>query len=66
MNATNTPHSITVAEYLRMGEACVFAPDARLELIEGGFLEMAAIGSGLAGAGFNVLAIRQSSPYRIR
>ncbi len=33
-----------------MGEAGVFAPDARLELIEGGIVEMAPIGSRHAGA----------------
>lgn len=38
-------HAITAAEYLRMGEAGVFAPDARLELMEGEIIEMAPIGS---------------------
>ena len=37
-------HSISAEEYLRMGEAGVFAPDARLELIEGEIIEMAPIG----------------------
>lgn len=46
------PHryAITAAEYLRMGEAGVFAPEARLELIEGEIIEMAPIGSPHAGA----------------
>ncbi len=33
-----------------MGEAGIFSPDARLELIEGEIIEMAPIGSGHAGA----------------
>ena len=36
-------HSISVEEYLRMDEAGVFAPEARLELIEGEIIEMAPI-----------------------
>lgn len=42
-------HPITVEEYLRMGEGNVFAPDARLELIEGEIIEMAPIGPPHAG-----------------
>jgi len=42
-------HPISVEEYLRMGEGNVFAPDARLELIEGEIIEMAPIGSPHAG-----------------
>ena len=42
-------HPISAEEYLRMGEAGVFAPEARLELIEGEILEMAPIGSPHAG-----------------
>lgn len=42
-------HPITAEEYLRMGEAGVFAPEARLELIEGEIIEMAPIGSPHAG-----------------
>jgi Uma2 family endonuclease len=36
---------ITADEYERMGEAGVFPPDARLELIEGEIFEMSPIGS---------------------
>jgi Uma2 family endonuclease len=42
-------HAISVEEYLRMGEAGVFAPEAHLELIEGEIIEMAPIGSLHAG-----------------
>ena len=45
----NTPlltrHRLTVADYYRMGEAGVFAPDARVELIEGEIIDMAPIGT---------------------
>jgi Uma2 family endonuclease len=43
-------HAVSAQEYLRMAEASVFAPDARLELIEGEIVEMAPIGSRHAGA----------------
>ncbi|MDT4955035.1 MAG: hypothetical protein QOJ02_3173 [Acidobacteriota bacterium] len=36
---------ITVDEYERMGEAGIFHPDDRLELLEGGIYEMSPIGS---------------------
>jgi Uma2 family endonuclease len=42
-------HPISAEEYLRMGEAGVFAPEARLELIEGEIIEMAPVGSPHAG-----------------
>jgi len=42
-------HPISAEEYLRMGEAGVFAPEARLELIDGEIIEMAPIGSPHAG-----------------
>lgn len=42
-------HAVTAEEYLRMGEAGVFGPEARLELIEGEIVEMAPIGSPHAG-----------------
>jgi Uma2 family endonuclease len=48
-------HSITVTEYFRMGEAHVFAHDARLELMEGEIVEMAPIGSAHAAV-VNTLA----------
>jgi Uma2 family endonuclease len=38
-------HAITVDEYMRMGQAHVFAEHARLELMEGEIVEMAPIGS---------------------
>lgn len=36
---------LNVVQYHRMGEAGVFAPDARIELIEGEVIEMAPMGS---------------------
>ena len=42
-------YRVDVQEYLRMGEAGVFGPDTRLELIEGEIIEMAPIGSPHAG-----------------
>ena len=51
MNAIHHPprrHAITVEEYMRMGEAHVFAHDARLELMEGEIVEMAPIGTAHA------------------
>jgi Putative restriction endonuclease len=39
------PHRWSVSEYHRMGEAGFFAPDARVELIEGEVFDMAPIGS---------------------
>jgi Uma2 family endonuclease len=38
-------HRITVHDYHRMGEIGVFAPDARVELIEGKIIDMAPIGN---------------------
>jgi Uma2 family endonuclease len=38
-------HRTTAVEYRRMGEASVFAPDARLELIAGEIIDMPPIGS---------------------
>lgn len=42
-------HPISAEEYLRMDEAGVFAPEARLELIEGEIIEMAPIKPPHAG-----------------
>ena len=38
-------HRYTVADYHRMGEAGILAPDARVELIDGEIIDMAPIGS---------------------
>jgi Uma2 family endonuclease len=38
-----TRHRLTVAEYYRMAEAGVLAPDARVELIEGEVIDMATV-----------------------
>ena len=43
-------HLLTVDQYHLMGEAGVFAPDARVELIEGEVIEMAPMGSRHYGA----------------
>jgi Uma2 family endonuclease len=42
-------HRITVDEYHRMAESGSFAPDARVELIEGEIIDMPPIGSSHAG-----------------
>lgn len=41
-------HAISVDEYLRMGEAGVFAPGVRLELMEGEIVELAPVASAHA------------------
>jgi Uma2 family endonuclease len=38
-------HYFTVSEYERMGQSGIFAPDARVELIEGEIIELSPIGS---------------------
>ena len=43
-------HRLTVAEYYRMGETGILAPDARVELIEGEVIDRPPIGSPHAGA----------------
>jgi Uma2 family endonuclease len=48
-------HAITAEEYMRMGAAQVFAPESRLELMEGEIVEMAPIGSAHAAV-VNALA----------
>ena len=56
-------HSITVTEYVRMGEAHVFAHDARLELMEGEIVEMAPIGSAHAAAVYSLdTLLREVAP----
>lgn len=45
-----TRHRLTVADYDRMGEASIFAPEARVELIDGEVIDMAPIGSKHASA----------------
>ena len=45
MSVNLAKHYFTISEYERMGETGVFAPDARLELIEGKIIEMSPIGS---------------------
>ncbi|MCK9606050.1 MAG: Uma2 family endonuclease [Methylomonas sp.] len=42
-------HLTDIAEWHRMGEAGIFPPDSRMELIEGEILHMAPIGSNHAG-----------------
>lgn len=42
-------HRLTIDAYYRMGQAGVFAPDARVELIEGEVVNMPPIGSAHAG-----------------
>ena len=45
MSVDLAKHYFTVSEYERMGETGIFAPDARVELIEGEIIEMSLIGS---------------------
>ncbi|MGZ5481946.1 MAG: Uma2 family endonuclease [Pyrinomonadaceae bacterium] len=45
MSVNLIKNHFTVSEYERMGETGVFAPDARVELIEGEIIEMSPIGS---------------------
>jgi hypothetical protein len=42
-------HRLTVADFLRMGEAGILGEDAPVELIEGDLIDMAPIGSRHAG-----------------
>ncbi|HMO45342.1 MAG TPA: Uma2 family endonuclease [Rubrivivax sp.] len=61
----NTPlltrHRLTVADYYRMGEAGIFAPDARVELIEGEIIDMAPIGTRHGSAVKRMLALLTSA-----
>ena len=45
MSVNLVKHHFTVSEYERMGEMGFFAPDARVELIEGQIIEMSPIAS---------------------
>ena len=45
MSVNLAKYHFTVSEYERMGETGIFAPDARLELIEGQIIEMSPTGS---------------------
>jgi Uma2 family endonuclease len=45
-----SPRRFNVEEYYRMGEAGIFAPDERVELIEGAIIQMSPIGSRHAAA----------------
>jgi Uma2 family endonuclease len=49
MEKSPNRHRITVEEFYRMGEMGLFAPDARVELIEGEIIDMPPIGSVHAG-----------------
>ncbi|HET9394461.1 MAG TPA: Uma2 family endonuclease [Nitrospiraceae bacterium] len=56
-------HSITVTEYVRMGEAHVFAHDARLELMDGEIVERAPIGSAHAAVVYSLdTLLREVAP----
>ena len=44
-------YRLTVADYHRMGEAGIFAPDARVELLDGQIVEMLPIGPFHSGVG---------------
>jgi len=48
MNAVIEPtrHKLSIDDYMRLGEAGVLAPDARVELIEGDLIDMPPIGPG--------------------
>jgi Uma2 family endonuclease len=51
------PHRLTVADYYRMAEVGILAPDARVELIDGEIIDMAPPGSSHAGTVDYLLSI---------
>jgi Uma2 family endonuclease len=56
-----TRHRLTVRDYYRMGEAGIFAPDARVELIEGEIIDMAPIGTRHGAAVKRLVALLTSA-----
>jgi Uma2 family endonuclease len=50
-------HRLTVADYYRMGEAGILAPDARVELIDGEIIDMAPPGDLHAGTVDQLVAL---------
>jgi Uma2 family endonuclease len=54
-------HRLTVRDYYRMGEAGIFAPDARVELIEGEIIDMAPIGTRHGAAVKRLVALLTSA-----
>ncbi len=62
---TATRHRFTVSDYYRMGEAGCFAPDQRVELLEGEIVDMMPIGPYHSGA-VNWLADHLNAIHRGR
>jgi Uma2 family endonuclease len=56
-----TRHRLTVRDYYRMGEAGIFAPEARVELIEGEIIDMAPIGTRHGAAVKRLVALLTSA-----
>ena len=56
-----TRHRLSVADYYRMGEAGIFAPNARVELIEGEVIDMAPIGTRHGAAVKRLVALLTSA-----
>lgn len=61
-------HAITIDECARMAAAGVFAPDVRMELIEGELIEMAPIGDAHANvvSAIAALLVEALGPRRVR